>query len=364
MKKIKNLLHNEKFWLLLVFLLGGIIRFWQLDSRQFFSYDQARDYLIIKKIIIDHKFTLVGPTVLAPGIFLPPFYYYSLIPFLWGFGYRLIGPDIYTALLGTLALGVFYLVVKDFFEKKTALVTSIVFAFNPYLVQSSRHAWNPNTIYLFTLLFFLAFERYLLQKKPRYLLLAAFCFSWALNLHYSFFVFTPLLIFLFFKELKTNWKSRLFWLSLVVFFIFISPLLAFELRHNFPNLKAFAMFVDRQPGLFPGYFLLERVPKIIVDLIKMPITLITGLNQEQNITINPSHILLFDQTSLLANGIFSSIIQAVKVISGLGIVSAMIFFLFKSLSGDKIKLRLLLSFVISGFLIRLAFPSSSFYFYH
>ncbi|MCL5090496.1 MAG: hypothetical protein M1514_00625, partial [Patescibacteria group bacterium] len=41
-----------------------------------------------------------------------------------------------------------------------------------------------------------------------------------------------------------------------------------------------------------------------------------------------------------------------------------IFFLFKSLSGDKIKLRLLLSFVISGFLIRLAFPSSSFYFYH
>jgi len=93
----RKLLRYEWFWLSIVVFLGAFLRFWKIGEWQYFTYDQARDYLIVKKAVVDHKFTLVGPTVLAPGVYLPPFYYYSLIPFLLLFKFHLFGPDLYLA---------------------------------------------------------------------------------------------------------------------------------------------------------------------------------------------------------------------------------------------------------------------------
>ncbi len=145
---MKQFWKKEWFWLLLVLSAAVFLRFWRLTSWQHLTYDQSRDYLIIKKLLVDNKFTLVGPTVsIAPGFFLPPFYYYSLIPFIEFSNFHIVGPDIYTAILGAVSVLFFYFLAKDFFGVYPAIITTLAFAGNPYLVQASRHAWNPNTLF-------------------------------------------------------------------------------------------------------------------------------------------------------------------------------------------------------------------------
>lgn len=355
MKVFQTLFHYR--WLVLLVALAAFLRLWQISSWQYFTYDQARDYLIVKRIIFDHKFTLVGPTVLAPGVYLPPFYYYSLVPFLWLFKFHLVGPDIYTAFLGTGAIVIFYFLVKDFFGELPALLAGLLFAFNPYLIQASRHAWNPNTIFFFTLLFALSFEGYWLKKQKIYLPLSAFSLSWALNLHYTVVVFLPLLGALFYKEFSEKRFSFYFWAGLGAFIIFISPLAFFEIRHSFPNLRGVVNFVGKQGS---GLGLGERMTMVVVDAVKMPVTLVMGLNPEHNLTINPSHILLFDKVNIFSG----DALVKLKLAFGLLVI---LFSLF-SLVGDKhvpvLVKRIVALFFFSGLLIRLVFPPAAFYFYH
>jgi len=354
----------ELFWLVIILAIGAFFRFWQIESGQHFTYDQARDYLIVKRIIIDHKFTLVGPTVLAPGVYLPPFYYYLLIPFLWLFKFHLLGPDIYTALLGTVSIAFFYLLAKDFFGIKPALLSTLFFSLNPYLIQASRHAWNPNTIYFFTLIFALSFERYLLRERRNYLILASLGLSWAISLHYTILVFIPLLFFLWLKEFKRKKFSKQFALSLFIFLFFIFPIFFFELRHNFPNTKGVLSFFQEQTSNISFWQTLgQRILRMVIDWIKMPLVLFSGLNQPENLTINPSHILLFDKVNLLRNT--ANLWFKMKLIFFF-LVLALAFFCLGKLwrLGKEKPVKIILTFLMSGFIIRLFFPQNSFYFYH
>lgn len=346
MIRLTKILQQPIFWLILIVCFGAFWRFWNIESWQYFTYDQARDFIIVKRMLLDYKLTLVGPTVLAPGVYLPPFYYYSLAPFLYLFNFHLVGPDIYTAFLGIGAIVMFYFLAKDLFDSKTALFSSLLFSLNPYLIQASRHAWNPNTIYFFTLLFAFSFERYFLQKNGKYLILAAFSISWTLNLHYTVLVFLPLLLFMLIKEFRSKKLSRNLLISLFAFLIFVSPIFIFELRHNFPNLRGVLGFVSKQSSQ-------SKVQFMIFDYLKMPLTLVSGLNQSKNLTINPSHILLFDETGLPINA---------KIILVFLIFVSSLVFLFKE--RKERKSQIILYFLIFGFSIRLLFPPASFYFYH
>lgn len=364
MKKLLHVLKSEYFWLSLIILLGAFLRFWKIEEWQYFSYDQARDYLIIKRIILDHKLTLVGPTVLAPGVYLPPFYYYSLIPVLLISEFHLVGPDVYTAFLGTMSILIFFLLVKDLFGKKPALLSSLIFSLNPYLIHSSRHAWNPNTIYFFTLLFALSFERYLFDRKRNCLILASFCLSWAINLHYTALMLLPLLIFLWIKEFNQEKLSRQLLLSWFIFLFFISPIFLFELRHNFPNTKGILTFFRGQSNNMSFWRILrQRILKMLVDWIKMPLVFFSGLNQSDNLTISSPPISPFDKVSLL-NDIHD---WSVKLkLAFFPMVVALPFFglskILRSEKGRFIKVTFL--FLGLGFMIRLFFPPNSFYFYH
>jgi len=346
--------NKKELWLLTsIIIIGAFLRFWRLEERQYLTYDQSRDYIIIKRIIVDKKFTLVGPTVLAPGVYLPPFYYYSLAPFLYLFNFHLIGPDIYTAFLGIAAIIVFYFLVRDLFGLKTAIFSSLLFSLNPYLIQASRHAWNPNTIYFFTLLFAFSFERYFFKKSGKYLIVAAFSISWALNLHYTVLVFLPLLLFMFSKEFISKKFSKNLLLSLLVFFCLVSPIFIFELRHNFPNFRGIMGFALKQTNSSQGFFLIERGKVMFFDYLKMPLTLISGLSQSKNLTINPSHILLFDKTSLQINA---------KIFFAILIIISSLVLLFKG--KEERRYQIIIAFLMFGFSIRLLFPQASFYFYH
>ncbi len=359
MKKIIPFLKSEFFWLVLIMVLGAFLRFWQLQEWQHLSFDQARDYLIVKRIIMDHKFTLVGPTVsIAPGFFLPPFYYYSLIPFLILSHFHIIGPDIYTAVFGVAAIGIFYLAARDLFGKFPALVSSFAFAVNPYLIQTSRHAWNPNTLVFYILVFFLALERFWLNKKRKYLLLASFSLSWAIGLHLTAVVFLPLLALALIKDFKERGIGKINLLSLALFGLPFLPLLFFDLRHAFPISKAGLAYLGKQGDGSWSRTLTDRLGYFLKDFIQVPSVLLSGIFQKQNLTVRPSNITAFKDIRLwvLEN------LGLEKLLLALGLFAASLLTLVKRFSSAKVKL--LLACLFLGFSVRFLFPPQSFYFYY
>ena len=51
-------------WLfILILLAAGLLRFWRLETLTTFSGDQGYDFLIVKRMLLDSKFTLLGPKI-------------------------------------------------------------------------------------------------------------------------------------------------------------------------------------------------------------------------------------------------------------------------------------------------------------
>lgn len=262
----------EVLGLVVLSLVASIFRFYNLDKLAFFTYDQARDALYIKRIIIDYKLRLIGTQSSIPGLYTGPAYYYLMAPFLWLFRLNPAGLDITTALIGVLTVGLVYWLVKIFSQNKlSAWIVALLYATQPQIINQSRFAWNPNTMPFFTLLFILGL--FLVGEKRTFgWLIAFFSLAILLQLHYSAVCFLPvLLVFLisFRKQIKFD---RWFWLALLFFLILMSPLIFFDLRHHFTNTKAILAYLKRgapgeipPPPFFQGLF--EKLRLLLVKMI-------------------------------------------------------------------------------------------------
>ena len=105
-----NLIRSHLWWilLLLVIILGGYLRLWKIADYMTFLGDEGRDVLVVKRMLVDHKFTLLGPTASVGGFFLGPIYYYFMIPFLWLFNLNPVGPAVMVGLFGTATIALVY----------------------------------------------------------------------------------------------------------------------------------------------------------------------------------------------------------------------------------------------------------------
>ena len=328
-------------------LLGVFLRFYRIGEWQYFHFDQARDYLIAYRIFNEHKFTLVGPTVLIPGVYLPPFYYYSLIPFLALSKWLPIGGDIYTALLGTLSIGLFYLLIKNV-NRYSALFLTFCYSLNPYLIQTSRHAWNPNTTNFWMLAFVLCAISFL-QSKKYYLIIAGAILGLSLSFHYPLLFLTPVLFGLVFIAVKKRHVGSAI-LSIALFGLFVSPLVFFDLRHGWSNTRAIVTFLSGTDNL--GVDIPSKISGFIDTVIKLPPVFLGGLNQQQNLSIDPNAIAnwsLIRPESLIWLPYF--------LLFWVGV------YIWIKTANQPTKKLTLICLVLSS-LIPIIFPAKSLYFYH
>ena len=228
----------KKYWeeiLLTIFILvAGILRFYHITRLEFFTYDQARDALFVKRMIVDHEFRLLGTQTSLPGMYLPPFYYYTIALVLWLGRLNPVAIDIYSALIGVLSVPLVFYVSNKIFGRPAGVFSAGLFAVSPLVVELTRRAWNPNTLPFFILVTFWFVYRYFNQGKTKDFLLAFFFYGYCLSLHFGAWTLMPLFALIWFQAFlkkKVEWWGLLGGFGLL--FFFISPLLIFELRHNF-----------------------------------------------------------------------------------------------------------------------------------
>jgi len=248
---IKNILSKNWFVLVLI-AIGVFLRTYRLTEFVTFLGDQGRDAIIIKRIITFEHFPAIGPTSSVGGVFLGPFYYYLMAPFLALFHLDPIGlayGSVFFSIIGFIAA---YFVVRKELDKPTAIFFSIFTIFSYILVESARFSWNPNLLPFFSFFTLYFAYKFVAAKKNIYALLTGVFLSFSIQLHYlSLLLFVPIICFFIINH-QNKKKSIISQIpslmgAFVSFVFFSAPLIIFDLKHDFLNTKSFIkIFTDQK----------------------------------------------------------------------------------------------------------------------
>lgn len=244
--RLKKSILKEKwvsFSLLAIFLTGLFLRVYKVNELLSFYFDQGRDALVVWRLLHEGKFFLIGPVTGIEGIFLGPFYYYLVTPI---FFFGADSPIFASVVLNVIsALGIFllFLVTKEFFDKKVALMACFITSLSYSLVVFSRWFSHPPllpTVGLFILYALLQIYR----GKEKWWIWLALGEGVALQLEAAaatFFIPT-IIIFAFWQRKKIkNFKTIL--AGLVVFVMTLAPQIYFDVRHEGVLRAAFSKFL-------------------------------------------------------------------------------------------------------------------------
>jgi 4-amino-4-deoxy-L-arabinose transferase-like glycosyltransferase len=234
--------------LVIILIISAFLRLYRISDYMTFLGDEGRDVLVVKGIL-EGDFTFLGPRSSAGDFYTGPIYYYMMAPFLWLFRLDPVGPSIMIALLGVATVYLIYHVGRKIFSTSVGLIAAALYTVSPLVLTYSRSSWNPNPMPFFTLLLLYLLYLAVQNKSWKYFLGVGILYGIALQLHYiELFVgvvifFFVLFSFFYLKRKNIVFLIKQYLLILAGFIIGFSPFLAFELRHNFPNIKTILGFV-------------------------------------------------------------------------------------------------------------------------
>lgn len=240
MLKIKK----SSAWLSIPFLLfATFFRFYNIYAFVTFLGDQGRDAIILKRIITLEHFPAIRAPSSVGGIFLGPFYYYLVAPFLLLFNFNPVGPAFGVAMLSLVGLACAYFILRKEVSNGTALIFLILATFSAVLTDLSRFSWNPNLLPFFSFFTLYFFYKTLTKSDYHWSFLFGMFFSFSVQLHYLalLMVFSMIIIFSYYLLQKKLSKKDIIsvFLSIASFILFSSPLILFDVRHQFLNSKNF-----------------------------------------------------------------------------------------------------------------------------
>ncbi len=261
------------FFLMTVILLGTFLRLCHLRKNVTFNWDQERTATLILEAMEERKLVLIGPRIGPGKLFLGPLYYYLVAPFLILTGFNPIGLYYSSALIG-IATGILvYLIAREIFNEKIGLISSGLYFLSPLMVFFDRIPWNVNFLITSFLLIIYGLFRLFSQKKPKltdYLILGL-GFGLGYQAHFSSILFLPFLPFLFFRLLilKKIKEALNLGLTFLLILIFLLPLLIFDLRHDFFNLKMLVEFFQTNSQSLAMFSFPQRLAKNVFTSLNL-----------------------------------------------------------------------------------------------
>lgn len=240
--------HIPTIALCVILLLSAYLRLHRISEYMTFLGDEGRDMLVIKRMIVDHKFTLLGPTASVGGFFLGPIYYYFMLPFVWVSGLNPAGAAVMVALFAIATVYLVYRLGRDLFGEWVGLIAAALYSLSPLIIAYSRSSWNPNLVPFFSTLLILLLWHSVVKKNPKLLLWVGVVLGIGLQLHYLFlFLFPVVGVWYFLYGHSKKW-FKYYLLGGLGFIIGYGPFLAFELRHGFPNTISIINFLREGEG--------------------------------------------------------------------------------------------------------------------
>jgi len=217
--------------LILIILIGILFRSYQLTERFLFAADGDLYSWIVKDIVVNHHFRLVGQLTSAPGIFIGPLFYYLLVPFFLLAKMDPLGVSLLGIIIGILTILSYYFVLGKLFNKTTGLIAGFLHAILLSTVGFDRWIVPTLPTKLWAIWYF-----YVVIKLTRgnFTLLPVLGILIGLIWHVHIALITtlaavPVAIYLS-KKIPTKKQVILFFVGLIITSL---PLILFEARHHF-----------------------------------------------------------------------------------------------------------------------------------
>ena len=175
--KTKAFFKQPFFILSLIFIFAFFFRWYLMPGNLFFGPEQGRDMLVVRDIVDNHKFTLLGPRTETIGVFYGPAYYYLMsIPYLFTSDPVLL--SLFLIFLNTLGVFFIYLLGKELFGQRAGYIASSLYAVSYWVVVSDRWFSHPPLSMLCGILFVYLVVRFIKGEKKS-LILSAIPFALA-----------------------------------------------------------------------------------------------------------------------------------------------------------------------------------------
>lgn len=236
-KKLHQSRNKVKFLILGVILLSFFLRFYKIHGWLMFGMDQEYEAFLVKNILSGNHFPLIGVNASDTGLYLGPlFIYFASIPFAISRGNPL-GWAITASLIGVITTYLVFKIGKGIFSEKIGLLGAFFYGASILTVFYDRQFWNPTLVPFFSLILgYLILQIW--KGNFRKTILLGLIFGLAIQSHLSLLIFLPIIAYVLWKERRKITK-RIAIYSLLSFFITQIPIILFDLRHSFTNLRAF-----------------------------------------------------------------------------------------------------------------------------
>lgn len=233
-----------------VLALAAFFRLWKIEGYMTFLGDEGRDALVIKDMLVNHHFPFIGPPTSIGNIYLGPIYYYMMAAPMALSWLNPVAAAMQVAIIGVATVWLIYYLGKQWFGAKAGLIASLLYAISPVTIYYSRSSWNPNPAPFFALLAILGMYKAHHSRNFLWLSLTGFGVAGAAQMHYLALILIPIMGVLWSLEVwrRLNKKvSAKFFVrgtltGILIFLILMSPLVIFDLRHNFLNYRAISEF--------------------------------------------------------------------------------------------------------------------------
>jgi hypothetical protein len=198
-----------------------------------FNFDEEYQAFLAWSQVLNFHPIWIGVSASNFGIYLGPAFTY-----LNAFLFKISGGDlaslaIFSPLLGIVTSFSIYYIVSIIFTKKAAVFSSLIYGFSALMNIFDRRFWNPTPIPFISV--WLVFSLYKANKDSRWFILTAAFMATSLHVHLSLVAFWPLILFVIIKNIKKI-SLKSWFLSIVTYLIIVSPMIVFDINHNYDNL--------------------------------------------------------------------------------------------------------------------------------
>jgi len=260
---------------LILTLVGGYFRLYSLPETLLFLGDQGRDAIRVARIFKQGDLVFIGPVTSIGNMYLGPFYYYFMLPFLWLSYPSPVGPAYAVAILSLLSIPLLYLMGKDLVGRKAALFATVLFTFSTVLISYARFSWNPNPAPFVAIVLLWALHK-VWNKQYLYWILVSASISILIQLHYVALLATVPAIFVLVAQLFdlkkiTKPAIKSFFVSIVfatlLAILFITPLLVFDVKHGGINRNALSSLLGGSTSItrFESTRTLDKIVSVLVE---------------------------------------------------------------------------------------------------
>ncbi len=251
-----NLFQKNKFFfcLLFIFLAANIVRFLYFPDNVYFAFDQARDSFTSLEILKGNLKLIGPPSFLNDKLFPGPLIFYLYAPIYLFFDKS---PEVASAFFRVWnSLGVFLLfaIGSILFNKRTGIITAILFAFSYQQSQYSLFLSQQPLAVISVLLFYLGLSIYFFQKKPWGLPLTAAGLGLSIQFHYGYIFLAVVFIICMvifrkrIESLQIKWTVA----SLLILIATTSTFILTELKYHFLSNLIFQSSFITKVQLFSG----------------------------------------------------------------------------------------------------------------